>query len=117
MAPRPYKPRRKSIMMIVNDRFSKTLLRLSLKILIEHHHIIEKAASQSLSTNAIHSARPFRSPCHSNVMIRDVVVVDHHDISDHLPFRIYPERLTLLPVNIGLRKTPDRMGHKVFLPG
>ena len=53
---------------------------------------------------------------HFHIIFRDIVVVYHHDISNHGVIFIDPEWLALIPVNISLRQTADRMGNKLFLP-
>ena len=48
-----------------------------------------------------------------DIVFRNIIVIDHHDIADHLPFRIDPEGLTLVPVHIRLRKAPYQISEKI----
>ena len=44
-----------------------------------------------------------------DIVLGDIVIIDDHDISDHLSISIDAERLALVPVNICLRKAAYRV--------
>ena len=49
------------------------------------------------------------------IVLGNIIVIDHHDISDHFILRVDPERLALIPVNIGLRQAPYGVGNELPL--
>ena len=51
----------------------------------------------------------------TTIILWNVIVIDHHDVADHLSFGVNPEGLALIPVNVGLGKAPDRMRDKALL--
>ena len=50
-----------------------------------------------------------------DVILSQIIVIDDHHIADHQPAAVDAERLTLVAVDIGLRKAANWMGNEALL--